>query len=130
MDIVGREVLRADNHDAADIVCDESERSSPRCAHAPDIPSGKYLGRLLGGQLANEPNFHPLLCLRRLDLNCAAISAKGSGTNAHPRSSHQDTAASAAIAVHVYHQVAVFFLVFPNSSPAAARDLATATVCE
>ena len=37
MDNVGREVLRADNHDAADIVCDESERSSPRCAHAPDI---------------------------------------------------------------------------------------------
>jgi hypothetical protein len=26
MVIVGRDVLRADNHDAADIVCDESKR--------------------------------------------------------------------------------------------------------
>jgi hypothetical protein len=72
-------------------------------APMPDIPSGKYLGRLLGRQPADEPNTHPLLCCGGW-INCRDLGQE-LGHERHPHSYRiQEAAASAAMALRIYNE--------------------------
>ena len=111
MEIVGRDVLKADNvneHDAADIVCDEECKPVIATLHVrrhrcpTSLAENTSVGCLADSRRTSQ-NTHPLLCCGGW-INCRDLGQE-LGHERHPHSYRiQEAAASAAMALRIYNE--------------------------
>lgn len=110
MEIVGRAVLKADNvneHDAADIVCDEECKPVIATLHVRRhrCPTSLAENTSVGCLADSRRTCQTLIrCSAAAAGSIAAISAKGSATNGTRTPMDQEAAASVAMALRIYNE--------------------------